>query len=79
MLTGMTDALVASLRAEEPLRALAALADARAALEAETVLQVRRARHAGCSWEFIAAALGVSRQAAHKKYAGGRRLLRRSR
>jgi hypothetical protein len=76
----MTDTLVAALRAEEPLRALSALADARAALEAETMIQVRRARHHGCSWEIIAAALGVSRQAAHKKYAGGgRRLLRRSR
>jgi DNA-directed RNA polymerase specialized sigma24 family protein len=75
----MTDTLVASLRAEEPLRALTALADARTALDVETTIQVRRARHQGCSWEEIAAALGVSRQAVHKKYAGRGRLRRRSR
>lgn len=76
----MTETLVASLRADEPLRALASIATARATLEAETEIQVRRARHQGCSWEDIAAALGVSRQAAHKRYAGrgGRRPLRRS-
>ncbi|REF37930.1 hypothetical protein [Thermasporomyces composti] len=66
----MTSMLVASLREKAPLEALADIAAARETLEAEAALQVRRAREQGCSWEAIAAALGISRQAAHKKYAG---------
>jgi hypothetical protein len=61
-----------TIRANEPLEALARIARTRTELEAEAQIQVRRARHAGCSWEAIAAALGVSRQAVHKKYAGRR-------
>ncbi|MGH3487725.1 MAG: hypothetical protein ACRDP8_07395 [Actinopolymorphaceae bacterium] len=75
----MTETLVATLRAQDPLQALAEIAAAHATLEAETTIQVRRARNQGCSWELIAAALGVSRQAAHKKYAGRKGLLRRGR
>ncbi len=37
---------------------------------------VRRARNQGATWEQIAAALGVTKQAVHKKY-GGRGLLYR--
>ncbi|SEQ35792.1 helix-turn-helix domain-containing protein [Microlunatus flavus] len=36
-------------------------------------LQVARARERGWSWAEIAAALGVSKQAVHKKHAGPRR------
>jgi hypothetical protein len=36
---------------------------------------VRRARNDGIVWEQIAASLGVSKQAVHRKYAG-RRLAR---
>ena len=36
---------------------------------------MRRARNRGATWAQIAAALGVSKQAVHKKYAG-RGLLR---
>jgi hypothetical protein len=68
MLTYVVDNLL-DIRAKEPLEALAELAATRQQLEAETALQVRRARTQGCSWELIAAALGVSRQAVHKKYA----------
>ncbi len=55
------------------LRAVRALRDLLEDLEG---LQVENARSAGWSWERIAGALGVTKQAVHKKYAG-RRLLRR--
>lgn len=50
------------------LRAVAAL---RRLLERLEAVQVRSARHHGWSWQEIADALGVSRQAVHKKH--GRR------
>ncbi|WP_019630595.1 helix-turn-helix domain-containing protein [Actinomadura atramentaria] len=37
-------------------------------------LQVAGARERGWTWQEIADALGVSRQAVHKKHGGGRRL-----
>lgn len=46
----------------------AALALRRLAEELET-MQVQRARRAGWSWQSIAEALAVSKQAVHKKYA----------
>jgi hypothetical protein len=48
------------------LRAVAALGRLLEQLEA---LQVHNARGQGWSWQEIAATLGVSRQAVHKKYA----------
>jgi DNA-directed RNA polymerase specialized sigma24 family protein len=56
------------------LRAVRALRDLADRLEE---LQVGNARGQGWSWEQIARQLGVSRQAVHKKHAGGRRLLRK--
>jgi HTH domain len=56
------------------LRAVAAL---RKLVEQLEALQVRNARGAGWSWQEIANELGVSRQAVHKKHAGGRLLARR--
>jgi hypothetical protein len=50
----------------EGLRAVAALRRLADRLEA---LHVRRARELGWSWQDIAMNLGVSRQAAHHKYA----------
>ena len=38
-------------------------------------LQVGRARELGWTWQEVAEQLGVSRQAVHKKYADGPRLL----
>jgi len=58
----------ASSEAEGPLRALRALAERRRELNREEEAIVRRARVQGYSWEAIAAALGVSKQAAHKKF-----------
>ena len=48
------------------LRAVSALRDLLESLEA---LQVQNAREQGWSWEQIAIALGVTRQAVHKKHA----------
>jgi hypothetical protein len=51
------------------LRAVRALRDLADRLEA---LQVRSAREQGWSWQDIAACLGVTRQAVHKKHASSR-------
>jgi predicted DNA-binding protein YlxM (UPF0122 family) len=42
-------------------------------------LQVANAREQGWSWQDIAEAIGVSRQAVHKKHGAGRRLLTKER
>jgi hypothetical protein len=55
----------------EPLAELRRLADLRRDISRQEDAQVRRARLQGYAWVAIADALGVSRQAAHKKY--GRR------
>lgn len=52
------------------LRAVRALRELTERLES---LQVHNARGIGWSWQEIAAVLGVSRQAVHKKHARGRR------
>jgi DNA-directed RNA polymerase specialized sigma24 family protein len=62
----------------DPAVGLSAVASLRALLESLEQLQVENARERGWSWQQIADALGVSRQAVHKKH-GGRRLLRRGR
>lgn len=54
-----------------PLAELASINEARHELERREAVAVRRARHAGYSWAEVATILGVSRQAAHKKF--GRR------
>jgi len=56
------------------LRGVRALRDLVERLEG---LQVDNARDQGWTWEQIAQQLGVTRQAVHKKHAGGRGLLRR--
>lgn len=66
----MTEATDLAARAGDPdprvgLRAVAAL---RRLLERLEAVQVRAARAQGWSWQEIAAELGVSRQAAHKKH-----------
>ena len=55
----------------EPLPELRRLQALRAELARTEAEQVRRARAQGYSWLAIAGALGVSKQAVHKKY--GRR------
>lgn len=71
------DDLVTLARAagdDDPRAGLSAAARLRRELERLEAVQVRRARMDGLTWEQIAIALGVSRQAVHKKH-GGRRLL----
>lgn len=55
----------------DPLPELRRIRQLVASLARDEAEQVRRARTAGYSWVAIADALGVSRQAVHKKY--GRR------
>ncbi len=52
----------------DPATGLAAVAALRRLLEELEALHVRNARAKRWSWEAIAAALGVTRQSAHKKH-----------
>lgn len=65
-------ALVRATDSDDPLAALRATSHATGELERVTTVLVRRARNQGASWTQIAAALGVSKQAVHKKYGGTR-------
>ncbi len=62
---------------KDPSVGLAAVRSMRVLVERLEALQVQNARDNGWTWEQIAQLLGVTRQAVHKKYAGGRGPLRR--
>ena len=66
----MTDqqTLVGAAAGDDPRQGLRAVRALRELADRLETLQVRRARDLGWSWEQIAAALGVSKQAAHKKH-----------
>jgi hypothetical protein len=70
--------LASATASRDPAVGLAAVASLRTLLESLEELQVRNARAEGWSWQQIAAALGVSRQAVHKKH-GARGLIGRRR
>lgn len=53
---------------DDPLKALHAVSEMRTELERHEATLVRKARTLGMGWQMIATALGVSRQAVHKKY-----------
>jgi len=55
------------------LRELAELVRAKRDLEQREAALVRKARNQGIVWDQIAASLGVSKQAVHKKHRAGRR------
>jgi DNA invertase Pin-like site-specific DNA recombinase len=63
---------IAAADGDDPYRALRELRHARIELIRELdraeAIAVRRARAAGASWQLIALALEVSKQAVHKKY-----------
>jgi len=60
--------LAASAGSDDPIEALNAIARLRKELDRVEAVAARRAHNAGASWQLIALALGVSRQAVHKKY-----------
>jgi hypothetical protein len=76
----MTEAtkLAGATASDDPAVGLAAVAALRELLERLESLQVQNARARGWSWQQIAGALGVSKQAVHKKH-GGWRLMERGR
>ena len=63
-------AMATSASSTDPEVGLAAVASLRTLTESLEELQVGRARVLGWSWQQIADALGVSRQAVHKKHRG---------
>jgi DNA invertase Pin-like site-specific DNA recombinase len=63
--------LVGGADSDDPIAALNAIAELRTELDRHEAATVRKARNLGASWQLIAMALGVTRQAVHKRY--GRR------
>lgn len=63
--------LVGEADSEDPIQALSGIRRLRQELDRAEAAAVRRARNANASWQLIALALDVSKQAVHKKY--GRR------
>jgi hypothetical protein len=68
---GKLGTLAAEAGSDDPIAALRAVSRLRRELDRMEAVAVRRARNSNASWQLIALALGVSRQAVHKKY--GRR------
>lgn len=66
----VTEDLAGSGASEDPAVGLRAVAALRRLVEQLEDLQVHNARATGWSWSEIAAVIGVSKQAVHKKHAG---------
>jgi len=79
MLTAMaaqqTRDLAGAVDSTDPQIGLAAVASLRNLVERLEELHVANARDRGWSWQEIGAALGVSKQAVHRKHGRRRRLL----
>ena len=75
----MTDTtqVASAASSKDPSVGLRAVRSLRVLIERLEALQVQNARDSGWTWEQIAQQLGITRQAVHKKYAGGRGPLRR--
>lgn len=67
---GATTELALAAGGSDPRVGLRGVVALRRLLETLEVLQVGRARRQGWSWQEIADALGVSKQAVHKKHSG---------
>ncbi len=65
---GTIHTLAASAGSDDPIEALNAIAELRKELDRVEAVTVRAARNRSASWQLIAFALGVSKQAVHKKY-----------
>ena len=78
MLTSMsaqeTLDIAGAMDSADPAVGLAAVASLRTLAERLEALHVANARERGWSWEQVGAALGVSKQAVHRKHGRGRRL-----
>jgi hypothetical protein len=72
-----TTSVATAASSEDPSVGLRAVRSLRTLVERLEALQVGNARDQGWTWDQIAQLLGVTRQAVHKKYAGGRGPLRR--
>ncbi|HWU45135.1 MAG TPA: hypothetical protein VN133_00070 [Humibacter sp.] len=68
---GTIRTLTGDAGSDDPIVALRAIAKLHRELDRIEAVAVRRARNANATWQLIAIALGVSKQAVHKKY--GRR------
>ncbi len=71
-----TTQLASEASSQDPAVGLRAVRALRVLIERLEALQVDNARDQNWPWQEIAVCLGVTRQAVHKKYAGGRGLLR---
>jgi DNA invertase Pin-like site-specific DNA recombinase len=60
--------LAGAADSDDPIKALNAIRQMRREVDRVEAVAVRRARTANASWQLIALALGVSKQAVHKKY-----------
>ena len=68
--------LATELSSKDPAIGLRAIASLRVLLQSLEQLHVDNARDQGWSWQQIAVALGVSKQAVHEKHRRARRLVR---
>jgi DNA invertase Pin-like site-specific DNA recombinase len=66
--SGTIHTLAADAGSDDPIVALGSIRKLRRELDRVEAIAVRRARNAGASWQLIAIALDISRQAVHKKY-----------
>ena len=65
--------LAGAASSKDPAIGLKAVAALRRLLDSLETLQVGNAREQGWSWDAIAREMGVTKQAVHKRHAGGRR------